>query len=443
MAAVNTGALVRRVVRREGDTLLIGSLSFDLRSIGQIAVVGGGKAAAPMAEALEDILGQDLIEAKRLTGWVNVPETQAKPLRAIRLYPARPLGVNEPTEQAALGATCILELVSSLRPEDLCVVLITGGASALLPAPIPPLTIEDKVQVTRALSAAGANIDQLNTVRKHLSRIKGGRLAAACRAGWLVALIVSDVLGDPLDVIGSGPTVPDTTSPDDALEVLRQLGLRPPVIPEVVFEVLTTARSTPTPRPSCRVENIIIGNLETAVSAAAEAARLLGYEVKTTVARSAEPTAEEVATQLVGELWAMEQTPGRRCLVSGGEPVVRLVEPERRGRGGRNQQLVLAVLNELLRLAELGKVLPKPFVLLAGGTDGEDGPTDAAGAWIDREMIGSVRRSGVNVADYLARNDAYAFFEEWGTLIKTGPTDTNVGDLRVVVTEEANLRGPV
>lgn len=436
VAAVHTGTLIRRAVRREDETLLVGPLRFDLRAIGRIAVVGGGKAAAPMAEALEDILGEKFVNSGRLVGWVNVPETQVRPLQAIRLHAARPLGVNEPTEQAAFGTAQILAIVSDLRPEDLCLVLITGGASALLPAPIPPLTIQDKVEVTRALSAAGATIEQLNTVRKHLSRIKGGRLAAACRAGWLIALIVSDVLGDRLEVIGSGPTVPDPTTPADALRVLDELGLGPGTIPEVVFRVLDENRHATVPTPSCRVENLIIGNLDTAVCAAGETATHLGYRVKTAVARSPEPTAEEVASQLVAELESMQQLPDKMCLVSGGEPVVRLVEPARRGRGGRNQQLVLAALGELLRRLRLGQSFPKPFVILAGGTDGEDGPTDAAGAWIDHSMAEAVLRSGVDVTNYLERNDAYTFFEEWGTLIKTGPTDTNVGDLRVVLVGE-------
>lgn len=431
--AVDTGRLVRQTVRREGDKLLVGELVFPLGSLGRIAVVGAGKAAAPMAEALEEVIGSDLLEAKRVFGWINVPETQARPLAAIHLHPARPLGMNEPTEAAAEGARRILQIVQSLEPQDLCFCLITGGASALLPLPRPPLTLADKVAVTRVLSAAGANIDQLNTVRKHLSLIKGGRLAATCRAGWLVALIVSDVLGDRLDVIGSGPTVPDSTTAQDALEVLRGLGLRPPEIPEVVFRVLEEQQDQRPPAPACRVENLIIGNLDTAVQAAAEQARQLGWQVETAVAREPEPTAEEVAQTLLQKLAAMQVSGGSRCLVSGGEPVVRLVEASRRGRGGRNQQLVLAALDRLLRQPSLIPSTHSPFLVLSGGTDGEDGPTDAAGAWIDHQVLHAVRQTRANPADYLNRNDAYTFFDQWGTLIKTGPTYTNVGDLRILL----------
>ncbi len=433
VAAVDTGTLVRKAVRVEGDKLLVGHLEFSLPAIERIAVVGAGKAAGAMAEALESVLGPEILEAKRVHGWVNVPETLAKPLRAIHLHPARPLGVNEPTEAAVRGTQKIVELVRSLESRDLCFCLITGGASALLPLPVPPLTLAEKVAVTRALSAAGANIDQLNTVRKHLSLVKGGRLAAACNAGTLVTLIVSDVLGDRLDVIGSGPTVRDTTSAEDALAVLRELGLTPPEIPEVVFRVLEAERHIPPPKWQCRVENIIIGNLDTAAEAAAEEAKKLGYEVRTEVAGEPEPTAEEVAARLVQQLLAMKGLSRPQCLVSGGEPVVRLVEASRRGRGGRNQQLVLAALDILLQVPPDQRAKGK-FAFLSGGTDGEDGPTDAAGAWINDDIVSAVRESGMQPADFLRRNDAYTFFEEWGTLIKTGPTHTNVGDLRIILT---------
>lgn len=433
VAAVDTGTLVRKAVRIEGDKLLVGHLEFSLPAIERIAVVGAGKAAGAMAEALESVLGPEILEAKRVHGWVNVPETVAKPLQAIHLHPARPLGVNEPTEAAVRGTQQIVELVRSLGPRDLCFCLITGGASALLPLPVPPLTLQEKIAVTRALSAAGANIDQLNTVRKHLSLVKGGRLAAACKAGTLVTLIVSDVLGDRLDVIGSGPTVRDTTSAEDALAVLRELGLGSPDIPETVFRVLEAERLSPPPQWQCRVENIIIGNLDTAAEAAAEEAKKLGYEVRTEVAREPEPTAEEVAARLVQQLLAMKGLSRPQCLVSGGEPVVRLVEASRRGRGGRNQQLVLAALDILLQVPP-DQLAEGKFAFLSGGTDGEDGPTDAAGAWISDEMLRAVRQSRVRPADFLHRNDAYTFFEEWGTLIKTGPTHTNVGDLRIILT---------
>ena len=218
--AVRSDRLVRQHLRVEGRTLVIGVDRLDLDRIGRIAVVGAGKAGAGMAAAVEEVLGPGLLEQKQVTGWVNVPEDCVRLLARIHLHGARPPGVNEPTAAGVQGAEEILRIVESLGPDDLCLCLLSGGGSALLPAPVEGITLDDKLAVTRHLSAAGANIQELNTVRKQLSRIKGGGLARACRAGRLVSLIISDVLGDPLDVIASGPTVPDTSTPEAALEVL-------------------------------------------------------------------------------------------------------------------------------------------------------------------------------------------------------------------------------
>ncbi len=220
--AVNSERLVRDAIHVEGGALIVGEELLDFNAIGRIAVIGAGKAGAGMAAAVENVLGPRLIDARQLVGWVNVPEDCVRPLRRIRLHGARPPGVNEPTEAGVAGAEEILRIVRSLDPEDLCLCLISGGGSALLPAPLEGITLADKLAVTRHLSAAGATIEELNTVRKQLSRIKGGGLARACRAGRMISLIISDVLGDPLDVIASGPTVPDTSTPQAALAVLER-----------------------------------------------------------------------------------------------------------------------------------------------------------------------------------------------------------------------------
>ena len=222
LEAVRPERLVPQWLRVEGRTLVIGSevdaascrvlAALPLDSIRRIAVVGGGKAGAGMAEAVERALGPELMAEKQLVGWVNVPADCIRPLRRIHLHAARPAGVNEPRPEGVAGANEILRLVESLGPDDLCLCLISGGGSALMPAPVEGITLADKLAVTRHLSAAGANIEQLNTVRKQLSRIKGGGLLRACRAGRLATLIISDVLGDPLDAIASGPTVCDSVS---------------------------------------------------------------------------------------------------------------------------------------------------------------------------------------------------------------------------------------
>ena len=447
-------------LRVEGRTLLCGTAALGcgdrdsqpgaavpLDSIHRIVVVGGGKAGAGMAEAVETVLGPKLMVEKQLAGWVNVPAdcvntpgpTCRRPLN-IHLHAARPAGVNEPTPEGVAGSEEILRLVESLGPDDLCLCLISGGGSALMPAPAEGITLADKLAVTRHLSAAGANIEQLNTVRKQLSRIKGGGLLRACRAGRLISLVISDVLGDRLDLIASGPTVPDRSTPGEALEVLERFGAREAGISPAVFDFLKNKTFENTTREN-RVINLVIGNNATAVAAAAEEAQRLGYSVDSASATQSEGPAEEIGRRLAESALKMRDAAGptcrrplndqdaikKKCLISGGEPVVKLVEPSRRGLGGRNQQLTLAA---LLRLAEDGA---GDIALLSGGTDGEDGPTDAAGAFLDAETIAASRRAKLDPADYLARNDAYNFFAPLDALIRTGPTGTNVCDLRVVL----------
>ena len=216
--AVRPARLVPQWLRVEGRTLVIGKrppdrpLRLPLDRIRRIAVVGGGKAGAAMAEAVEAALGPDLTAEKELVGWVNVPADCTAGVSRIRLHPARPAGVNEPTSDGVAGSEEILRLVGSLGPDDLCLCLISGGGSALMPAPVEGVSLADKLAVTRYLSAAGANIEEFNTVRKPLSRIKGGGLLQCCLAGRLVALIISDVLGNPLGLIASGPTAPEEPS---------------------------------------------------------------------------------------------------------------------------------------------------------------------------------------------------------------------------------------
>lgn len=426
--AVDSQRLVRQALRLEGSSLVAGDERLDLDKIGRIAVVGTGKAGAGMAAAVEEALGEELARQKQLTGWVNVPDNCVRPLDHICLHGARPPGVNEPTAAGAAGAAEIVRIVQSLQPEDLCLCLISGGGSALLPAPVEAVTLADKLALTRHLSAAGANIQELNTVRKQLSRIKGGGLMRACRAGRMVTLIISDVLGDPLDVIASGPTVSDSSTPQAALDVLDQFGARDAGISSAVFDYLQSKQPSPV-QPSCRVSNLIIGNNATAVDAAADEAKRLGYSPATSSAVEPEGEAEGIGRHLADMALRMRELPGPDCLITGGEPVVKLIEAEKRGRGGRSQQAVLAAFQRLAGDDAQG------IALLSGGTDGEDGPTDAAGALLDASVLAAAARLGLDPAGYLARNDAYHFFKPLDALIITGPTDTNVCDVRVVVVE--------
>lgn len=430
--AVRSDRLVRAALRVEGADLLVGDEALPLAGIGRIVVIGAGKAGAGMAAGVEEALGDRWLEEKQLSGWVNVPNDCVGTLRRIHLHGARPAGVNEPMPAGAVGAERILQIAESLGPDDLCLALISGGGSALMPAPVEGIRLEDKLAVTRHLSAAGANIEELNTVRKQLSRIKGGGLLRACRAGRLVALIISDVLGDPLDVIASGPTVEDRSTPEAALAVLAKYDAQAAGISAAVFDAL---RRKPAAKGggTCKVSNLIIGNNATAVDAAGQEAVRIGYSPAMISAGASEGLAEDVGRHLADMALRMRDEPGPDCLISGGEPVVKLAPSDRRGLGGRNQQLVLAALE---RLAGSGGGI----ALLSGGTDGEDGPTNAAGAVIDASVLAAMRERGLDPADYLARNDAYHFFEPLGALLKTGPTHTNVCDLRVVIVAREGVK---
>ncbi len=440
--------LIPKWLRVEGQSLVVGDETIPLDTIRRIVVVGAGKAGAAMAVAVESAIGPETAVEKHLEGWVNVPADCTGALRRIHLHAARPAGVNEPTPEGVAGSMEILRLVESLGPNDLCLCLISGGGSALMPAPVEGVSLADKLAVTRHLSAAGANIEQLNVVRKQISRIKGGGLLRACRAGRIISLIISDVLGDPLDLIASGPTVQDSSTPQAALDVLEQFGVLASGIAPSVVEYLEKYRNKiannsrgPTARgavqnnsrgPTARGEtpcvvNLVIGNNATAVAAAAEEAKRLGYAVATEIATCSEGPAEPIGRALAERAMEMRNLAAPACFISGGEPVVRLVKSSLRGRGGRNQQLTLAA---LARLFDNGA---KGITLLSGGTDGEDGPTDAAGAFLDAEVLTAARRGGLDPADYLARNDAYRFFDPLDALIRTGPTGTNVCDVRVVV----------
>lgn len=451
VAAVQPALLIPHWLRVEGRTLFCGpphsegvqssatvahSFQLSLDAVGQIVVVGGGKAVGAMAKAVEQALAPHLRSKHHLAGWVNVPADVAAAfqgaLQSIHLHPARPATLNEPTSEAVAGTKEIMRLVSSLGPADLCFCLLSGGGSALLPAPAAGLTLADKLAVTQYLNAAGANIEELNTVRKHLSRIKGGGLRRLCRAGRLVSLIISDVLGDRLDLIASGPTANDPSTPQDALNVLERFRARGHV-PQRVFDFLHTAAKRPARPSTANVEtwNFIIANNATAVRAAAAEAGRLRYQVTFDSAAGCEGAAEEVGRHLADLALRMAAEGGRRCHIRGGEPVVRLVAPASRGLGGRNQQVVLAALE---RLAKNPQTV-QSVVLLSAGTDGEDGPTDAAGAFCDAQVIAAAHEKGLHPADFLARNDAYHFFEPLGALLRTGPTHTNVCDLRVVLTE--------
>ena len=410
----------------------------------KVIVVGFGKASGAMADACEEIFAP-LISSGRLTGWVNLPADQLSDGRVIHRHAGRPAGVNEPRPEGVEGTRKIVELIGQAAPDDLVIALVSGGGSALLPLPIPEITLEQKTAVTRFLSGAGANIIELNTVRGTLSEVKAGGLLRLAEGKRFYSLILSDVLGSPLSIIAGGATVPADGTPAEnarrALAILERFGADrcAELIP--IVELLRRRSAEPDP-PAAAVSAkstppIILADNPLAAAAAGGAASKLGLSVLTESADAPEGTAESVGLDLLRRFRRQVRESGGPCaLISGGEPVVELVPQQRRGRGGRNTQLVLAALIEVLRR-------PAPedrhLVFLSGGTDGEDGPTDAAGAYFDPEIVERVRRmadSGeISPEDYLARNDAYSFFERCGGLLKSGPTGTNVCDLRVLLSE--------
>ncbi len=383
-----------------------------------------------MAAEVERLLSEAGTEV-RISGWINVPADCVEQLPNVHLHAARPAGVNEPRPEGAEGVDQILRMVASLQEDDVCLCLLTGGGSALLPAPVPGVTLADKLAVTRHLSAVGANILELNTVRMALSRIKGGGLARACNAGRLIALLISDVIGDPLEIIASGPTVNVRVSRGKAMDVLHKYYGNGNDIPTSVHQYLVSESRSDIEAPSrCIVKNHIVGNNGVAVLAAVAEAEKRGFQTEVIAPETPSTTAEEVGRSLANRVNDARQGGSPRCFVWGGEPVVRLVPEATRGLGGRNQQLALAALERLLEFRSEVEGM-KNVVILSGGTDGEDGPTDAAGAVVDEEVFSEMTKSGLVPAGYLTGNDAYHFFEAAGGLIKTGPTHTNVCDLRI------------
>ena len=445
--SVRARPLVKRWIKRQGDRLHIGDSSFRATDFDRVVVVGAGKAGSAMAQGLID----QLDGWRPIVGWVNVPEGTETPCKQIVMHPARPAGVNEPTEDGVEGTRMILDMVRSAQPRDLCIALISGGGSALMPAPAEGVSLDDKLQVTRYLSGAGADIIELNTVRKHLSRVKGGGLLRAFRGKHLITMILSDVLGDPLDQIASGPTVPDTTNPIDALKIIERYDSNES-LPNSIRQTLELKCDRDTAplhnEPPAAHENFVIGNNATAVEASAARATHLGYEVETFSAKASEGVAEQIGCDLANQAiryLKSNQNPrstqdskggqsgaSPMALIHGGEPTVVLCPQELRGLGGRNQQLVLAAY-QTLRDANLGDVEWSRLCVLSAGTDGEDGPTNAAGAFIDREVHQRAEELGLSPATYLERNDAYHFFEQVGGLLVTGPTGTNVCDVRVAI----------
>jgi len=413
-----------RAVRLEGARLTVSGQTYDLDDFERVIVLGAGKAAPEMARALEDLLGDRISHGLIVTKYGH-----ALPLHSIKTLVA---GHPVPDEKGLEAARKAEALAGDAGERDLVIVLLSGGGSALLPMPIEGTCLEDKQATTRALLRCGATINEVNAVRKHLSRFKGGRLARVAAPARVLTLIISDVVGDRLDVIASGPTVPDTSTYADCIEIVGRYRIEGE-LPGSVLERLRRGADghlEETPKPGDRVfervTNVIIGNNSVALEAAHAKAAALGYAVHMLGSDVEDDTRAVAAAQAklaVGVLNSGRPVAAPACVLSGGETTVTV---RGTGTGGRNQEFALAAAVELDGV--IGDI-----VVLSCGTDGTDGPTDAAGAVADTTTVARARAAGLDALAYLDNNDSYTFFKSLDDLIITGPTGTNVMDVRVLL----------
>ena len=421
--AVDPAEAIRRHLARQGTRLTIGREGVDLGHVGQVVVVGLGKAGAPMAAAVEEILGDRIARGVVVTKYGHV-----QPTRTIRIHEA---GHPVPDDAGIAGAQAVLDHVKGLGPEDLALVLISGGGSALTPAPVDGITLAEKQALTKALLACGADIREMNTLRKHISRIKGGQLARAAAPARVFTLILSDIVGDPLDAIASGPTVPDPRTYADALGILDKYRIRQeiPASIRTHLEAGAAGRVPETPKPDdplfTRVKSVMVASNIQALEAAKAEAQRLGFQA-VILSSFIEGETREIA-RMHAALALEARASGNPmkppvCLITGGETTVTL---KGKGKGGRNQEFALAAALDIAGLPDV--------VVLSAGTDGTDGPTDAAGALADGETVRRAMALGLKPRAALNGNDAYPFFERLGDLVITGPTRTNVMDVRLVL----------
>jgi glycerate 2-kinase len=428
LTAVDPYKAVKRFVHVQDNKLMVGmekepGTELDLSEFGSISLVGAGKATAPMAAAIEELFGERIRK-----GLINVKYGFIKELAFTKITEA---GHPVPDENGVKGTGKILDFLQRAGEKDLIFSLISGGGSALLPFPGGTLTLSDKQEITRKLLACGASIDEINAVRKHMSSSKGGQMARAAFPATVINLMLSDVVGDKMDVIASGPFVPDSATFKHVWEIFKKYNFKdiPPAIHEHMKAGLK-GHISETPKDNDkifdRVFNFIVGSNILALEAASATAKTLGYETLI-LSSMVEGETREVARVHSAVAKEIVKTgrpiPAPACIISGGETTVTI---RGNGLGGRNQEFCLAACLDLMEL-------PPRVVILSGGTDGNDGPTDAAGALVDPFTVTRGKDLGMKAAEFLNRNDAYHFFEKTQDLLITGPTNTNVMDVRLVL----------
>ena len=424
--AVDPEDCINRRLRRTADILWVDEVAYDLAGINKLYVLGAGKASAAMALAVERLLGLHIDDGVVVTKYGH-----GRTLQRCRLLEA---GHPVPDENGLRAADALLKLVATAGPDDLLLCLFSGGGSALLPAPAMGISLADKQETTRLLLACGATIHEINTIRKHLSRLKGGRLCRAAGGGRIVSLIISDVIGDDLGSIASGMTAPDAGTFGDCLAILSRYGLEEGVPAAVRRHISEGAkgRVEETPKPGdpafAHVRNLIVGSISDALAAAGREAGLQGF-TPLILTSMLHWEAREVAMALCSIAAEVRQSgrpvPAPACLLSGGETTVTI---RGGGQGGRNMEFALAA---GIELAGLERVL-----LLSAGTDGTDGPTDAAGAFADGSTVSRAQALGISADRNLVDNDSYNFFRPLRDLFITGPTCTNVMDLQIVLIQQ-------
>jgi hydroxypyruvate reductase len=423
LLAVDPEKAIHRYVRRTDHMLSVDQQTYDLKAFRHIYVVGAGKAGGLMAAALESILGDRLAG-----GVVNVKHGHTVPVHRIELIES---GHPIPDNAGVHGAERIARLLESLDEEALVFCVLSGGGSALTPLPVAGITLEEKQAVTGFMMDCGATINEINTVRKHISQMKGGHLARLASPATVISLILSDVIGDPLDVIASGPTVADPSTFADCRAIMTRYQLEN-TIPASVIRHLQEGgegRNPETPKPGDpvldRVQNVLIATGRQALEAARTEAKHRGYH-SLILSSSIDGETREIA-RVYAAIAREIQTSGHpvpppACIISGGETTVTI---RGKGKGGRNQEFVLAATPGISGLDQT--------VVFSAGTDGTDGPTDAAGAIADGMTIAHGQQAGLDAEAYLNENDAYHFFEALNDLVITGPTNTNVMDLRLLL----------
>lgn len=420
VASVDPYTCVRDNLFIEPGELVIGGTRYSLSDIRKIYVVGAGKASYGMARAVDETLGELITD-----GLVVTTDGSGGRLRHIKVVEAsHPL----PDGRGLIAATRIRDIVSAADEEDLVICLFSGGASSLMVLPAEGLTLKDKQEVTQLLLASGADINEINSIRKHLSGIKGGRLAEAAYPAAVSTLLISDVIGNDVSTIASGPTAPDETTFMQAAEILKMRGVYDR-LPSAVREHLNRGclgALPETPKLESgvfgRVDNLPVAFNSTALNKAREVAEYMGYNavvLESPLAGEATESARKIAREVI-EYRHTGRTPA--CLIAGGETTVTVTG---RGRGGRNQESALAFATEIDGDARISG--------LFAGTDGIDGPTDAAGAFVDGNTVAVAAASGLDAAARLMDNDSYTFFKSTGGLFIPGPTGTNVMDIAIIL----------